>query len=135
MVHPMDEKETRNDQSQSTRIFANKNNVNKIEQSVRSISRQSEISPSNSSRIPQLNSKPLKKKKLSDLNSEITEMSRETFYHWGATGDNGENLEENKKPENKNNCRATKCVIKTRNFTKTVRPPLPKDDIRTFTPK
>ena len=60
------QKENQNDQSQSNRIFANKNIVNKIEQSVKSTSGQSEISASNSSRLPQLNSKVTEKEKLSE---------------------------------------------------------------------
>ena len=59
--------------------------MNKTEQSVRSISGQSEISASNSSRLPQLNSKVLEKEKLSKLNPQITEMDRAIFYHWVAT--------------------------------------------------
>ena len=77
--------ENRNDQSQSNRYFENKNKMNKIEQSVKGSSGQSKINASNSSRLSQLNSKDIGKEKVSKLNSKITEMGRETFYHWVAT--------------------------------------------------
>ena len=87
--------ENRNDQSQSNRIFENKNNVNKIEQSVRSTSGQFEISASNSIRLPQLNSKDTGKEKFFQINSKTTEMDREKFLSLGCdTGDHGDNTEE-----------------------------------------
>ena len=69
--------------------------MNKTKQSVRSISgQQSQISASNSSRLPQLNSKVTEKEKLSKLIPQNTEMDR-VFLSLGCdTGDYGNDTEE-----------------------------------------
>ena len=63
--------EHKTDQSQSNRIFENKNNVNETEQNKKTTSGQSEISTLKDSQT---------------LNTENFEnMDRENFYHWGPT--------------------------------------------------
>ena len=63
--------ERKENQSQTNRIFENKNNVNKIEQSKITTSGQSDISTLKTSL-----------KSIIEINDE---MDRENFYHWGAT--------------------------------------------------
>ena len=73
--------EQQNNQSQASRIFENKNGVNKINRNEKSTSGQSDISASKLS--CSLNHQNVIRKK--NLNTEITEMDRDNFYHWGAT--------------------------------------------------
>ena len=73
--------EQQNNQSQAGRIIENKNGVNKINRNEKSTSGQSDISASKSS--CSLNHRNIIQKKNS--NTEITEMDRDNFYHWGAT--------------------------------------------------
>ena len=63
--------ERKESQSQTNRIFENKNNVNKIEQSKITTSGQSDISTLKTSR-----------KSILEINDK---MDRENFYHWDAT--------------------------------------------------
>ena len=63
--------ERKESQSQTNRIFENKNNVNKIEQSKITTSGQSDINTLKTSR-----------KSIIEINDKI---DRENFYHWGAT--------------------------------------------------
>ena len=77
--------EQRENQSQARRKFENKNGVKKISRSEKNTSGQSEISASKSSCKLKQHSNIIQKKKLSNSNSEITDMDRENFYHWGAT--------------------------------------------------
>ena len=77
--------EQQENQSQASRIFENKNGVNKISRSEKNTSGQSEISASKSSCKLKQHSNITQKKKLPNSNSEITDMDRENFYHWGAT--------------------------------------------------
>ena len=77
--------EQQENQSQASRKFENKNGVNKIGRSEKNTSGQSEISASKSSCKLKQHSNIIQKKKLSNSNSEITDMDRENFYHWGAT--------------------------------------------------
>ena len=72
--------------NQLTRIFDNKINVNKVEQSARITFGQYEISSLNSSRPIKLNSKVAEKQKLSKSNSKITEMDRKVFTIWARHG-------------------------------------------------
>ena len=72
-------------QSQLNRTFQNKSGVNKRNRSVKKTSGQSEISASKSSCKLKQHSNTIQKKKLLNTNSEITDMNRENFYHWGAT--------------------------------------------------
>ena len=71
--------------SQASRKFENKNGVNKTGRSEKNTSGQSEISASKSSCKLKQHSNVIQKKKLPNSNSEITDMDRENFYHWGAT--------------------------------------------------
>ena len=64
-----------------SRIFENKNSVNKISRSEKNTSGQSDISALKSS--CSLKHRNIIQKK--NLNPEITEMDRDNFYHWGAT--------------------------------------------------
>ena len=65
------ENEQKNDQSHANRTFQNKGHVNKINESEKTTSGQSEISTSKTS---------------SNLKEEnIEKMNRENLYHWGAT--------------------------------------------------
>ena len=73
--------EQQNNQSQASRIFENKNGVNKINRNEKSTSGQSDISALKSS--CSLNHRNIIQKKNS--NTEITEMDRDNFNHWGAT--------------------------------------------------
>ena len=77
--------EQQENQSQASRKFENKNGVNKISRSEKNTSGQSEISASKSSCKLKQHSNIIQKKKLPNSNSEITDMDRENFYHWGAT--------------------------------------------------
>ena len=104
--------------------------MNKINQSERITSRLSEISASNTSCSPEMNSKVVKMKKLSELNAEVTDTDRENFYHWGEVDGNyaKSKLFSNKNPE-------TRRLVEQRNTlsrsgTKTIWPPLPTDDPR-----
>ena len=63
--------ERKENQSQTNRIFENKNNVNKIEQNKITTSGQSDISTLKTSR-----------KSYIEINDK---MDRENFYHWGST--------------------------------------------------
>ena len=63
--------ERKESQSQTNRIFENKNNVNKVKQSKTTTSGQSDISTLKTSR-----------KLIIEINDK---MDRENFYHWGAT--------------------------------------------------
>ena len=63
--------ESKANQSQTNRIFENKNNVNKIEQSKITTSGQSDISTLKTSH-----------KSIIEIKDK---MDRENFYHWGAT--------------------------------------------------
>ena len=67
-------------QSQASRKFENKNGVNKISRSEKNTSGQSEIRASKSSCKLKQHSNIIQ-----NSNSEITDMDRENFYHWGAT--------------------------------------------------
>ena len=88
--------EQQNNQSQASRIFENKNGVNKINRNEKSTSGQSDISASKSS--CSLNHRNIIQKKNS--NTEITEMDRDNFYHWGATREIMEIIRRrNKSPE------------------------------------
>ena len=88
--------EQQNNQSQTSRIFENKNGVNKINRNEKSTSGQSDISASKLS--CSLNHQNVIQKK--NLNTEITEMDRDNFYHWGATREIMEiNRRRNKSPE------------------------------------
>ena len=72
-------------QSHTNRTFENKYGVNKNKRNEKATSEQSEISalkPSYSKKeIQNLNQIT----KVQNSNTEITEMDRENFYHWGAT--------------------------------------------------
>ena len=88
--------EQQNNQSQASRIFENKNGVNKINRNEKSTSGQSDISASKLS--CSLNHQNVIQKK--NLNTEITEMDRDNFYHWGATREIMEIIRRrNKSPE------------------------------------
>ena len=73
--------EQQNNQSQTRRIFENKNGVNKISRSEKNTSGQSDISAFKSS----CSLKHRNNIQKTNLNPEITEMDRDNFYHWGAT--------------------------------------------------
>ena len=73
-------------QSQTNTTFENKNSVNKDQRNIKITSGQSESSTLESS----CSTKEIKKSsnqipKTRKLNTEITEMDCENFYHWGAT--------------------------------------------------
>ena len=88
--------EQQNNQSQASRIFENKNGVNKINRNEKSTSGQSDISASKLS--CSLNHQNIIQMK--NLNTEITEMDRDNFYHWGATREIMEIIRRrNKSPE------------------------------------
>ena len=88
--------EQQNNQSQASRIFENKNGVNKINRNEKNTSGQSDISASKLS--CSLNPQNVIQKK--NLNTEITEMDRDNFYHWGATREIMEIIRRrNKSPE------------------------------------
>ena len=88
--------EQQNNQSQTSRIFDNKNGVNKISQSEKNTSGQSDTSALKSSYS--LKHRKITQKK--NLNPETTEMGRDNFYHWGATREIMEIIRKrNKSPE------------------------------------
>ena len=80
------ENEQKNDQSHANKTFQNKGHVNKINESEKTTSGQSEISTSKTS---------------SNLKEEnIEKMNRENLYHWGATREIMEIIRRrNKSPE------------------------------------
>ena len=77
--------EQQKNKSQSNRTFQNKSGVNKRNRSEKNTSGQSEISASKSSCKLKQHSNTIQKKKLLNLNSEITDKDRDNFHHWGAT--------------------------------------------------
>ena len=92
--------EQQENQSQAGRKFENKNGVNKISRSEKNTSGQSEICASESSCKLKQHSNIIQKKKFPNSNSEITDMDRENFYHWGATREVMDNIRKrNKSPE------------------------------------
>ena len=79
-----------------SRIFENKNGVNKISRSEKNTSGHSDISASKSR--CSLKHRNITQEK--NLNPKITEMERDNFYHWGATREIMEIIRKrNKSPE------------------------------------
>ena len=92
--------EQQENQLQASRKFANKNGMNKISRSEKNKSGPSEIGASKSSCKLKPHSNIIQKKKLPNSNSEITDMHRENFYHWGATRETLDIIRKrNKSPE------------------------------------
>ena len=82
---PEEQNEKIGNKSHSNRTFEKDYGVNKIQQSEKNTSGQSDISTQSSSCLPKENSKFVPNKIKSDLHTELTEMDRENFLHWGAT--------------------------------------------------
>ena len=72
-------------QSHMNRTFDNKYGVNKNKRNEKATSGQSEISALKSSHSPKKIQNLNQNIKAQNSNTEITEMDRENFYHWGAT--------------------------------------------------
>ena len=77
--------ENRANKSQKNRTFENENNVNKHQRNIKTTSGQSEISEIERSHSTKEAKSLNHIQKIKKLNTEITEMDRENFYHWGAT--------------------------------------------------
>ena len=80
-----EQNENRANQSQKNRTFENENNVNKHQRNKKTTSGQSEISTLERSHSTKEAESLNQIQKSRKLNTEITEMDRENFYHWGAT--------------------------------------------------
>ena len=96
-------------QSHTNRTFENKYGVNKNKRNEKATSGQSEISalkPSYSKKHSQ-NSNRITK--VQNSNTEITEMDRENFYHWGATREIMEII------RRRNNSPETRRLVEQRN--------------------
>ena len=116
------ENEQKNDQSHANRTFQNKGHVNKINESEKTTSGQSEISTAKTS---------------SNVKEEdIEKMNRENLYHWGATHDlgrdHGDNKKKKQKPGNTETSRKERSASKARNNEKTVRPAITENDLYTI---
>ena len=59
--------------------------MNKIQQNENNTSGQSDIRTQSSSCLPEENLKIVQNKVKPDLHTELTEMDRDNFHHWGAT--------------------------------------------------
>ena len=79
-----EQNETIENQSHLNRTFEKDYGVNKIQQSENNTSGQSDITTQSSSCLPKENLKFVKKIK-PNLHTELTEMDRDNFHHWGAT--------------------------------------------------
>ena len=77
--------ENRANQSQKNRTFENENNMNKHQRNIKTTSGQSEISTLERSHSTKEAKSLNQIQKIKKLNTEITEMVREYFYHCGAT--------------------------------------------------
>ena len=101
--------ENRANQSQKNRTFENENNVNKHQRNIKTTSGQSEISTLERS-LSTKEAKSLNQiQKMRKENTEITEMDRENFYHWGATREIMEII------RRQNNSPETRRLVKQRN--------------------
>ena len=80
-----EQNETIDNQSHSNRTFEKDYGVNKIQQSENNTSGQSDISTQSSSCLPKENLKFVQNKIKPNLHTELTEMYRDNFHHWGAT--------------------------------------------------
>ena len=80
-----EQNENRTNQSQTNRTFENKNSVNKDQRNAKTTSGLSKISTLESSCLTKEIKSSNQIPKTRELNTEITEMDRENFYHWGAT--------------------------------------------------
>ena len=72
-------------QSHSNRTFEKDYGVNKIQKSENNTSGQSDISTQSSSCLPKVNLKFVQNKNKPKLHTELIEMDRDNFHHWGAT--------------------------------------------------
>ena len=101
--------ENRANQSQKNRTSENENIVNKHQRNIKTTSWQSEISTLERSHSTKEAKSLNKIQKIRKLNTEITEMDREIFYHWGATRENIEII------RRRNNSPETLRLVEQRN--------------------
>ena len=104
-----EQNENRANQSQKSRTFENENNVNKHQRNKKTTSRQSEISTLERSYSTKEAKSLNQIEKSRKLNTEITEMDRENFYHWGATREIMEII------RRRNNSPETRRLVEQRN--------------------
>ena len=96
-------------QSQKNRTFENENNVNKHQRNIKTTSGQSEISTLERSHSAKEAKSLNQIQKSRKLNTEVTEMDRENFYHWGATREIMEII------RRRNNSPETRRLVEQRN--------------------
>ena len=96
-------------QSHTNRTFEKKYGVNKNKRNERATSGQSEISALEPSYSKKESQNQNRITKVQNSNTEITEMDRENFYHWGATREIMENI------RRRNNSPETRRLVEQRN--------------------